>query len=142
MHREPWIDLAFVAACLSGVVSGCASSPRARAAQTVIISDALADEVADQWEGFVDSRIESCRQKNLETALEREECLGVAANGETLAGAASSLVLVQQSIKEGLKCEEFNTCVKEVDWNALYQDAIQVFGEFQALSKEMKQVEQ
>jgi len=139
MHRKPWIDITLAAACLSGVASGCASSPRARAAQTVIISDALADEVAEQWSSFVDAKIEACKQQDLPAPRGREAWPGPAASGETLAAAADSLILVQRSIKEGLKCEEFKTCVQEVDWNALYQDALEVLKEFQSLRSAIKE---
>jgi len=139
MNRRPSIDMTIALACLLAILTSCASSPRARAAQTVMISDALADEVAEQWSGYVDAKIESCKQENLSTPQEREECLGPAANGEALAAAADSLVLVQRAIKEGLKCEELDTCVQKVDWSALHRDAAGVLSKFQSLRRTIKE---
>ena len=116
--------------------SGCASTPKGKAVQTVVLSDAIADEVSLNWASFVDRKIAECRAKGLETMVEREECMGAAAGGEVLAAAVDSLVLVQKAVKEGLMCEELKTCPKQVDWQALYQDAVLVLGEIKRLKGE------
>ena len=119
-------------------VTGCASTHKGRAVQTVVISDAIADEIADNWDVYVDRKIRECRGKNLQTAEEREACLGTAAKGSVVETTAESLILVQTSIKEALKCEELKTCPKAVDWKSLYKEAQKVFASIKDLHQEMK----
>jgi len=106
--------------------------------QTVVISDAVADEVSARWTDFVDIKIEECRELELETAEERRECLGVAAEGESLATALDSLVIVQRAVATALRCEELKSCVQDPNWPALAKDALSVFKELQRLSEASK----
>lgn len=124
--------------CALALSSGCAATAKGRAIQTVVVSDAVADEVASLWDGFVSRKVESCRKKNLLTSAEREACLGSAADGEVLAAALDSLILVQKGVREGVKCEEVKVCLREVDWKALYEDATALLLEVRRIHEEMK----
>lgn len=101
-------------------VSGCSGLGKRVAYQTVVVSDAAADELAEVWSGYVDRKIEECRKKGLETKEERRECLGAAAHGDELEAALSALVLAQTAVKEAAKCEELGVeCKGKIDWLAL-----------------------
>lgn len=106
---------------LATQLAGCASTHKSRAAQLVIISDATADEIAASWGPFVDAKIGECREGlgTESTPEQRKECLGVAADGEILEAAVQTLMAIQTTIKEGVKCEELKTCADEVDWKSL-----------------------
>jgi hypothetical protein len=124
--------------CALALSSGCAATAKGRAIQTVVVSDAVADEVSSLWDGFVSRRIDKCRKQNYITREEREACLGPAADGEILASALDSLVLVQKGVRDGVKCEEVKVCLKEVDWKALYEDATALLLEVRRIHEEMK----
>lgn len=108
---------------LAATMAGCASSHKGRAIQLVMASDAIADEVAAGWSAGADAQIEHCKstlsEEDLASAEKKTECMGIFANGEGLETAMQSLVTVQTTIKEAVKCEELKTCAKEVDWAEL-----------------------
>ena len=122
---------------LTLLLTSCAATPKGRAIQTVVVSDAVADEVASNWSDFVDRRIAHCRTLGLETPAEREDCLGSAAHGEILAASMDSLVIVQRAIRAAVKCEKLDVCLEEVDWVALRDDTVFVLTRFQDLHEEM-----
>jgi len=106
---------------LASQMAGCASTHKGRAIQTVIVSDAAADEIADGWESFVDTSIAGCRNSLPEesTPEQRKECLGIAGEGKALEAAMQFLVTIQTTIREAVKCEDLKTCPEKVDWSAL-----------------------
>jgi hypothetical protein len=108
---------------LATSMAGCASSHKGRAIQLVMASDAIADEVAAGWSAGVDAQIEHCKstlsEEDLASSEKKAECMGVFGEGEGLEAATQSLVTVQTTIKEAVKCEELKTCAKEVDWAEL-----------------------
>jgi hypothetical protein len=119
-------------------LGACAATPRARAVQTVVISDAVADEVSARWTDFVDEKIRECRARDLETPEERRACLGAAGEGESLAAALDSLVIVQRAVAGALRCEEVQSCIQDPDWPELARDALSVFKELERLSEASK----
>lgn len=118
------------------MVGGCGGTLRTQAIQSVVVSDALADATADSWEAFVSAKIEDCRAKNLATAAEREDCLGIAANGEALASAVASLVIVQNAVRRSVACEESGSC--SPDWQALATDAQTALGQIREIWSEVQ----
>ena len=102
--------------------SGCATTPKGRAAELVVVTDGVADQLAAKWEPFVDDQIDHCRSTLGDDVTEeqRAECMGIAGKGkETLEVAIQTLITVQIGIKEGVKCEELKTCPKEINWEEL-----------------------
>jgi len=108
---------------LAASMAGCASTHKGRAIQLVMASDAIADEVAAGWSAGIDAQIAHCKEtlseEDLTSPEKKAECMGIFGKGDLLDAATQSLVTVQTSIKEAVKCEELKTCPKEVDWKAL-----------------------
>lgn len=102
---------------------GCANTHKGRAIQLVVVSDAVADEVAAGWSAGVDAQIVHCQatlsEDDLESSEKKAECMGIFGKGEPLEAATQALVTVQTAIKEAAKCEELKSCAKEVDWQEL-----------------------
>ena len=114
---------------------GCANSPQGRAVQLVVASDAAADEVANGYDEFVESKVAECDEKldpEVNTKADAKECLGVASSddGERLKKVLETLVVIQLAVKLAVECEsnplkvpdEFRAkCVEgqEADWAAL-----------------------
>jgi hypothetical protein len=113
---------------------GCAATPRGRAVQFVMASDAMADEIADDWKPYVQASVDECRAKlpgtPKDTPEGRAECIGFAGEGEKLEAGLQALVAVQKSIELAVHCDsnplqvpaEFmDKCVagKKADWNDL-----------------------
>lgn len=125
---------------LASQLAGCASTHKGRAIQLVVVSDAAADEIASGWDTFVDQKIAGCRESLGEesTPEAREECLGIAGQGEPLEAAVQSLVVVQTVIKEAVKCEEFKSCVKEADWKNLKAEIYNAWRELEPYFQAIK----
>lgn len=108
---------------LAASMAGCASSHKGRAIQLVMASDAIADEIAAGWSAGVDAQIGHCKstlsEEDLTSSEKKAECMGIFGKGEPLEAATQSLVTVQTTIQEAVKCEELKTCPKEVDWKEL-----------------------
>lgn len=116
------------------ILLGCATSPRGRAVQFVMASDAMADEIADDWEPYVQESVDACRAKlpgtPKDTPEGRAECMGFAGEGEKLEAGLQALVVVQKAIELAVHCEsnplqvpaEFmDKCVagQKADWRDL-----------------------
>ena len=114
---------------LAASMAGCASSHKGRAIQLVMASDAVADEVAAGWSAGVDAQIEHCKttlsEEELASSEKKAECMGVFGKGDALDAATQSLVTVQVTIQEAVKCEELKTCPKEIDWKALKESVLE-----------------
>lgn len=108
---------------LATSMAGCASSHKGRAIQLVMASDAIADEIAAGWSAGADAQIEHCKstlsEDDLASPEKKAECMGIFVKGDVLETATQSLVTVQTTIKEAVKCEELKTCAQEVDWETL-----------------------
>lgn len=124
--------LRYCATALTCVLAGCAATPRTRAMQAVVVTDALADVASDGWAGFVDSEIARCQALDLPSPQERVDCLGPAADGEALAGAVASLVIVQRAIHAAVVCEESDSCAQPTNWARLAAEAAVVLKDVRA----------
>ena len=108
-------------------LTGCAHVNVAKGVATniVVASDAAADTLADAWSDGASVRIDECRALKLETEDERAECLGLFHPDEVdkvIAG-ITALVAVQLVVQAAAECEALKTCVHEVDWPALAEQA-------------------
>jgi hypothetical protein len=115
------------------ILPACATTPKQRAIQFVVASDAVADELGDGWGGYVDDEIARCRASlsdEADTPDEREKCLGYAAKGDALELAMEALVVSQVAVEVAVTCEsnplkvpkEFlHKCAEPADWQALEQ---------------------
>lgn len=121
-------------------LTACAATPKGRAVQYVVASDAVADEVADGWDEYVDTEIAHCRETlpgtDLDNKAGREECLGLAGKGEALEAAMEVLVVSQTAVSVAVMCEsnplkvpqEFiSKCVEPTDWKALGADVLKAW---------------
>ena len=114
---------------------GCANTPKGKAIQLVVASDAAADEIAAGYKGYVETKTIQCQDKldpEVNTKEEAKDCLGVAssAGGERLKKILEVLVAAQLVIKLAVECEsnplkvpqEFREkCVdaKKADWRLM-----------------------
>lgn len=126
------------------LLSGCAMSKKAVATNIVAASDATADSLAATWEAATEAKIEECRQKNLATKEQRAYCLGPFHPDETekVIAAVQTLVAVQLAVKEAAECESLGTCLHEIDWFLLAEqanEAWQVLKPYVLTMKEAKQ---
>ena len=106
---------------ISFFICGCASTNKGRAAQLVVVSDGVADEIANGWKPFRHSQVDHCRAILPDDSSENDriECLGVAAKEDELEAIIQSLIAIQVSIKEAVKCEDLKTCPSKIDWKEL-----------------------
>ncbi len=111
--------------------SGCATTPKGRAVELVVISDPAADQMAAGWEAFVDAQVDHCRSTLGDDATkeQREDCMGLAGKGEPIEPVVQALVMVQTAIKEGVKCEELKSCASKVNWKELRDEIIATWNE-------------
>ena len=120
---------------LAASMAGCASTDKGRAVQLVVASDAAADEIADQYESFVNNRVAECDAKldpEKDSLEDAKNCLGVASSdsGKALKVFTEILVAAQLAIKLAVECEDNPLKVPEefranclegqkADWKAL-----------------------
>lgn len=114
---------------------GCANTPKGKAIQLVVASDAAADEIANGYEKFVEVKVVECDEKldpEVNNKEDVEDCLGLAdeIQGERLKKMLEILVVAQLAVKIAVECEsnplkvpkEFKAkCVdgQAADWKAL-----------------------
>ena len=108
-------------------LSGCANGNHAKsvAVNIVVASDVAADTLADAWSDGASVRIDECRALQLETPEERADCMGLFHPDEVdkVVAGLTLLVAVQMAVKEAAECEALSTCLQEVDWEALAEQA-------------------
>lgn len=94
---------------ITTLMLACAATPRGRAVQFVMASDAMADEIADEWKPYVQTSVAHCKTMlagtERDTEEGRSECMGLAGEGEKLEAALQGLVVVQKSIEVAVHCE-------------------------------------
>ena len=133
---------------------GCASTNVGRATQLVVASDSVADQVADAYVTFVDTRVASCDEKldpEKNTKEEAQECLGLASSdsGEKLKVIMKGLVAAQLAIQIAVECEtnpvklpaEFrDRCVagQKANWQALTSTLMDVVTELKPYFESVK----
>lgn len=97
---------------------GCANASKDTAIKIAIASDHVSDTLADNWKDATSDRILDCKELQLHSEAQREECLGPFSPSETdkLIAAIKVLVAVQTAIKVAAECENLNDCSSETDW--------------------------
>jgi hypothetical protein len=142
-------SIQLLALALVFVAPGCASTPKGKATQLVVATDAGADAFADGWSAYVDGEIARCRAgAGGDTAESRAACLGKAGEGEALEPLLEALVAAQLAVKIAVECEdnplkvpaEFKAeCVDgNADWNALGAKVLDAWKAVQPFYEAMK----
>jgi len=130
---------------VSAVSLGCASTPKGKAIQLVVASDAAADEISTGYEAYVEAKVAECDAKldpEKNTKEDAKDCLGIASSddGKRLLKVMESLVAVQLAIKIAVECESNPLKVPEAfrancidgqkaDWGALAASLTSVWQE-------------
>lgn len=138
---------------LALVLSGCAMTHKGRAVATVVASDGVADEVAEQWDERAHARIDKCREAELPDEDARRECLGVfALIKDELEAIVASLVAAQSAIKLAVECEDnplkmpqeaLKNCgtAKQTDWRELEAQVMDAVDAIRPLIQEIRRAQ-